>query len=112
LMLWPWVARIKKFDGSVSFTDNALSVADCWASLVAGADSRTDVAGCSSPTIEPASCSASGGVAGVVVAWVVELVGCADGMWRRAKRFLSDESTACRISGKVTFSDLSFLQFN
>jgi hypothetical protein len=35
------------------------------------------------------------------IAWVVDLVGCADGMWRRAKRFLSDESTACRISGKV-----------
>lgn len=59
-----------------------------------------------------ASCSASGAVIGVVVAWVVDSVGCADGIWRSAKRFLSEDSTACRISEKVTFSDFNFLQFS
>lgn len=76
---------------------------------MAGADSKTVVEGWSSLTTSAAPCSASGPVTGTVVAWVVDSVGWADGMWRRAKRFLSDESTACRISGKVTLRDLSFL---
>lgn len=109
LILWPCVARIKKCDGSVSFTAKAWSVAVCRASLVAGADSKTAVEVWSSLASFAASCSASGLVTGTVVAWVVDSVVWADGMWRRAKRFLSDESTACRISGKVTLRDLSFL---
>jgi hypothetical protein len=67
-----------------------------------------------------------GDVAGVVVAWVVDLVGCADGMWRRAKRFLSDESTACyaglceRVgrgmqlcgSHNMPYTDYAYVQLN
>lgn len=51
--------------------------------------------------------SCSGVVRGGVVALAVDSVGCAERMCRRAKRFLSEDSTACLISSKVTLRDFS-----
>lgn len=104
LMLWPCVARIRKCDGSVSpRAASAFCVAVSWAALVAGGvilalaleSSGTGVVG------------AAGGTGG----WVAVVDSdSSDGTWKRAKRFLSDSATALRISGRVTFRDLSFRQ--
>lgn len=110
LMLWPCVARIRKCDGSASVTESACAVALCWSSAETGA-SNTEVDGWSSPAAAVVAFSTPSDpdvVTGNVVPLVVDSFGCAEGIWRRANRFLSEESTAWRTSSKVTFRDLSF----
>lgn len=108
LILWPWVARIKKCDGFVSSTERACAVEFCCSSLVDGADPRT----AESPSDAGPCClpSATDSFVGSVVASSFDVSAEAEGMCNSAKRFLSDDSTACRISGKVTLRDLIFLQ--
>lgn len=91
LMLWPCVARIRKCVGSVSCVAvRAFWVAVSWALLVSGVGRELG--------------------SGVSVVAVAVAVGCSasEGMWRSANRFLSESATACMISGRVTFRDLSF----
>lgn len=116
LMLWPCVARMRKCDGSVSETDSAFWVAVSWPAVVVGVITELG----SSGTVPMPAPSLFVGVDVAVVAVeegsaavVVPSVGVSwltDGTCSRANRFLSDSATALRISGKVTFRDLSFRQ--
>ena len=96
---------MKKWVGSVSLrAASAFSVAVSWAALVVG-----DITLGSDPVV--VSVVDVGVGVDVAVAGGVR-VGPAfsDGTCNNANRFLSDSATALRISGSVTFNDLSFRQ--
>lgn len=87
-MLWPCVARMRKCEGLVSA--RAVVERAFW----------VDVSSFGVGIIGVDVAAPAVGVSGVD----------SDGRCNRAKRFLSDSETAVKISGKVTFSDLSFRQ--
>lgn len=117
LMLWPCVARMRKCDGSVSVTDSAFCVAVSWPAVVVGVITELGSSGTvpmPAPSlfvgVDVAVAAVEEGSAAVVVMPSVGVSWLTDGTCSRANRFLSDSATALRISGKVTFRDLSFRQ--